>query len=182
MRILGRVEGSILWLLASGRSAIDRLRAEAKSRGVDPQRLVFAEELRLPQHLERHKLADLFLDTFPYNAHTTASDALWAGLPILTRAGESFASRVAASLLNAIKLPELITYSLRDYEARAIELALDRRELRDIKRRLDEMRLTSALFDTPRYATHLESAYREMYRRWQSGIQPAAFDVSSDSM
>ena len=123
MRILGRVEGSVLWLLEENPWAVENLRAEAARRGIAPQRLVFASSLTVDEHLARHRLADLFLDTLPYNAHTTASDALWAGLPVLTRTGETFASRVAASLLRAIGLPELITSTESEFEELAVELA-----------------------------------------------------------
>src|SRR5471030_3111665 len=126
MRILKKVEGSVLWLLEDSAAAAANLRREAASRGVGPDRLVFAGRMPLPEHLARHRCADLFLDTLPYNAHTTASDALWAGLPVLTSLGGTFAGRVAASLLHAIALPELITASLPDYEQLAVLLATDR--------------------------------------------------------
>ena len=125
MRLLHAVEGSVLWLLGDNESAERNLRKEAQARGIDPARLVFAGRLPLEDHLARHRLADLFLDTLPYNAHTTASDALWTGLPVITRLGKSFAGRVAASLLNAIGLPELVTHSIEDYEALALRLAKD---------------------------------------------------------
>ena len=124
MRILKQVEGSVLWLLEDNETAANNLRREAEARGVEPARLVFARRMPLPEHLARHRAADLFIDTLPYNAHTTASDALWAGLPVLTRIGESFAGRVAASLLNAVGLPELITATQEQYEAMAVALAL----------------------------------------------------------
>jgi protein O-GlcNAc transferase len=133
MRILNYVDGSVLWLFQDNSWVAENLKKEAKKQGITPNRLVFAERLPLSEHLARHRQADLFLDTFPYNAHTTASDALWAGLPVLTLMGESFASRVAASLLNAIGLPELITSSQEEYEALAIELALNPKKLADIK-------------------------------------------------
>src|SRR6185369_6801564 len=126
----------------------------------DPARLIFANRLdSTAEHLARHRLADLFLDTVPYNAHTTASDALWAGLPVLTCVGESFAGRVAASLLNAIGLPELVATTPEQYEALAIELATDPQRLEQIRRKLARNRLTTALFDTPRFTRHLEAAY-----------------------
>ena len=117
MAILGQVEGSVLWLLEDNARAAENLRKEAAARGVDPKRIVFAKRVPLADHLARHRLADLFLDTLPYNAHTTASDALWAGLPVLTRTGETFAGRVATSLLNAIGLPELVTRTREEYES-----------------------------------------------------------------
>ena len=126
--------------------------------------------MKLPEHLARHKAADLFIDTLSYNAHTTASDALWAGLPVLTCMGESFASRVAASLLNAIELPELITTTQEQYEATAIELATNPEKLKAIKDKLVRNRLTTALFDTPRYTKHIEAAYIQMYERYQADL------------
>jgi len=124
------------------------------------------------EHLARHRLADLFLDTLPYNAHTTASDALWAGVPVLTRKGKSFAARVAASLLNAIGLPELVTGTQEQYESLAIELAGNPGRLQDIKVRLEQNRLTAPLFNTDLYTRNLEAAYTAMYERYQSGLQP----------
>jgi predicted O-linked N-acetylglucosamine transferase (SPINDLY family) len=159
MRILQRVEGSVLWLLAGS----ENLRREAQARGVSGRRLVFAGRMDLPEHLARLRLADLFLDTLPYNAHTTASDALWAGLPVLTCLGESFAGRVAASLLNAVGLPELITHSREQYEA----LACDPRRLGELRARLAENRSRAPLFDTALFTRHLEDAYLQMYRREQ---------------
>lgn len=170
MRILGRVEGSVLFLYAHNRAASINLRKEARSRGIDPERLVFGERLAIPEYLARYRAADLFLDTLPYNAGTTASDALWAGLPVLTRVGEAFASRMAASLLNAIDLPELITYTQRQYEDLAVQLATDPLRLARIKQRLAEKRLTASLFDTPRFTRHLEAAFTELYRRYQSDL------------
>jgi predicted O-linked N-acetylglucosamine transferase (SPINDLY family) len=126
----------------------------------------------LPEHLARHKAADLFLDTRPYNAHTTASDALWAGLPVLTCMGESFASRVAASLLNAIELPELITETQADYEALAIELAMNPERLKAIKEKLAKNRLTTSLFNTPLFTKNLELAYIQIHQRYQAGLAP----------
>ena len=125
MRLLHVVEGSVLWLLGDNKSAERNLRMEAQACGIDPARLVFASRLPLEGHLARYRVADLFLDTLPVNAHTTASDALWAGLPVVTRLGESFAGRVAASLLNAVGLSELVTHSIEDYEALALRLAKD---------------------------------------------------------
>jgi len=165
MRILRAVEGSILWLFEENPLASGNLRLEASKRGVDSTRLVFARRLPLPEHLARHSQADLFLDTWPYNAHTTASDALWAGLPILTLTGESFASRVAASLLNAIGLTELITTSQEQYESLAIELATNPDKLNSLKKRLSENRLSSPLFDTPLFTNNLETAYMKIYER-----------------
>ena len=133
--------------------------------------------LPLAQHLARHGHADLFLDTWPYNAHTTASDALWAGLPVLTCAGETFASRVAGSLLTSIGLPELITHSLPEYEARALQLARRPSELAELRKRLARNRLTSPLFDSERFTRHLEKAYGMMWERYVSGEAPQHIEV-----
>jgi predicted O-linked N-acetylglucosamine transferase (SPINDLY family) len=172
MRILMQVEGSVLWLLEDHARTVANLKKEAERRGVNEQRLVFAKPLPLEEHLARHRLADLFLDTLPYNAHTTASDALWAGLPVLTCTGETFASRVAASLLNAIHLPELITSTTDAYEALAVELATNPELLRAIKDKLAGNRLTTPLFDTRLFTRNLESAYTEMAGRYQAGLAP----------
>jgi protein O-GlcNAc transferase len=172
MRILKEVEGSVLWLLADNPSAQSNLKIEAHKRGIDPSRLIFAERVTLTDHLARHQQADLFLDTLPYNAHTTASDALWAGLPVLTLIGEAFASRVAASLLKAIGLPELITNTQEEYEDLAIELANNPNRLEEMKLKLANNRLTTPLFDTPIFAKHLEYAYIKMYERYQADLEP----------
>jgi len=179
MRILKRTGNSVLWLLSEDAKTISNLRKEAVNRGIDPDRLVFAKKMPLSEHLARHRLADLFLDTLPYNAHTTASDALWAGLPVLTQIGQSFAARVAASLLNAVGLSELITHSQEEYEALAVELALDRDKLLGIKEKLEKNRLTTPLFDSTLFTRHLEAAYEAMYRRYQTGLPPDHIDISS---
>src|ERR1700687_5606462 len=142
MRLLRRVDASVLWLLKSNDFAIVNLRREAPARGVDPARLIFAPFANAEAHLARHAAADLFLDTLPYNAHTTASDALWAGLPLLTCAGTTFAGRVGASLLHAAGLPDLVTQNLEEYEALALKLATDRELLQSIRRKLRENRDT----------------------------------------
>ena len=134
--------------------------------------MVFGGRIERSEYLARYKLADLFLDTLPYNAGTTASDALWAGLPVLTCMGESFASRVAASLLNAIELTELITTTQEQYEAKAIELATNPAKLKAIKDKLERNRLTTALFDTPRFTKHIEAAFTQMYERYQADLPP----------
>lgn len=172
MRILKSVDGSVLWLLNDHPAATKNLQLEAEARGVSSERIVFAPKMSLPDHLARHSCADLFLDTLPCNAHTTASDALWAGLPVLTHCGEAFAGRVAASLLNAVGLPELITRSEAEYETMAIRLAKDPDELATLRRRLAQNKLSSKLFDTPLYVKHLESAFEAMYERYQSGLPP----------
>src|SRR6266699_1256811 len=155
MRILKQVEGSVLWLLEDNAKAASNLRKEAVLRGVEAERLIFAKRMPLPDHLARHRLASLFLDTLPYNAHTTASDALWAGLPVLTCLGETFAGRVAASLLNAIGLPELITTTPEAYQEMAIDLAAHPEKMAIIKTKLAENRLTTPLFDTGRFTRHI---------------------------
>ena len=177
VRILKAVDASVLWLFQDNPTAAANLRKEAKQRGLDPNRLIFAARMDLPEHLARHKAADLFLDTRPYNAHTTASDALWAGLPVLTCMGESFASRVAASLLNAIELPELITETQADYEALAIELATNPAKLNEIKEKLERNRLTTPLFDTALFTTHIEAAYSQIYERYQADLAPENIKV-----
>ena len=172
MRTLARVERSVLWLLEDNEPAAMNLRKEALARGVNADRLIFAKRMSLPEHLARHASADLFLDTQPYNAHTTASDALWTGLPVLTCIGETFAGRVAASLLNAIRLPELITTSLEDYEQMAVDLATHPEKLTAIKGKLAEHRLTTSLFDIKLFTRHIEAAYEAMYERHQAGLAP----------
>jgi predicted O-linked N-acetylglucosamine transferase (SPINDLY family) len=181
MQILHRVNGSVLWLLHDNQRAGDNLRREAASRGIDANRLVFAERATQADHLARHRLADLSLDTLPINAHTTASDALWAGLPLLTCMGDSFASRVAASLLRAARLPELVTDNLSDYVEAAVRLATGQSELATLRWRLKSSRLQLPLFDSPRYARHLEAAYRNMWQRHARGQQPQAFNVQAEA-
>lgn len=177
MRLLRQVEESVLWLLEANDTASANLRREAARRGVAPDRLVFAPRLRPDEHLARHALADLFLDTLPYNAHTTASDALWAGLPVLTCLGEAFPGRVAASLLKAAGLPELITRDMSAYEVLALSLVHDRAKLAGIRERLAANRASCALFDTDRMRRHLEAAYAAMWERYRRGEKPAAFAV-----
>jgi len=173
-----QVEGSVLWLLQDNPAAVANLRRYAEERGVAADRLAFAPRLALDEHLARHRLADLFLDTNPVNAHTTASDALWAGLPLVTLRGETFVSRVAASLLAAVGLPELITDNLADYEALALKLATTPDLLAALRAKLQANRLTAPLFDTDRFRRHLESAYLTMYERHLAGAMPASFDVA----
>ncbi len=172
MRVLGRVEGSVLWLLEDNETAARNLRAEAARAGLDPGRLVFAPRRPLQEHLRRHLSAGLFLDTAPYNAHTTASDALWAGLPVLTCPGETFASRVAASLLTAVGLPELIARTPQEYEDLAVALATDPGRLAALRSRLEAGRRTAPLFDTPRFARHLEALYEAMHEQHLAGLAP----------
>jgi len=170
-RILRGVENSVLWLQGGGRIGRECLLKEFESLGIGASRIVFAERLpSLAEHLARYKEADLFLDTFPYGAHTTASDALWSGLPVLTRSGKSFASRVAASLLHAVKLPELITNSSDDYEILAIKLAQNRKRISNLKVKLVEIRSSCSLFNTTLFTQHLESAYTLAYDRHHFGL------------
>jgi protein O-GlcNAc transferase len=177
MRLLRGIEGSALWLLEDNVAAMRNLRQAAERRGVAPERLVFAARVKMEEHLARHRLADLFLDTLPYNAHTTASDALWTGLPVLTCMGTTFAGRVAASLLNATGLHRLITHSLGEYEALALELATNRKLLTDIASKLAENRTTHPLFGTDRFRRHIEAAYTTMWERYQRGEPPESFAV-----
>lgn len=180
MRILKEVDGSVVWLSDLQDVARSNLRREAEASGIDSRRLVFATRVAsTADHLARHSLADLFLDALPYNAHTTASDALWAGLPLLTLAGEAFSGRVAASLLHALGLTELITHSRDEYEQRAVELALDRERLRGIRDALEKRRLTTPLFNTPLLARSLEEAFDAMVRRYRAGLSPDHIEVSA---
>jgi predicted O-linked N-acetylglucosamine transferase (SPINDLY family) len=178
MRLLRQIDGSVLWLSPANSSAPDNLRREAESRGVAADRLVFAPRVPLNEdHLARLRHADLFLDTMPYNAHATACDALWVGVPILTCAGTSFASRVAGSLLTAVGLPELITRSLEDHEALALKLARDPELLGSMRQKLARHRDIRPLFDTERFTRHIESAYTAMWERAQRGEPPQSFAV-----
>jgi predicted O-linked N-acetylglucosamine transferase (SPINDLY family) len=172
MNILSSVQESVLLLYADNQSVVKNLKLEAEKRGVNPERLIFGGMLNRSSYLARYRSADLFLDTLPYNAGATASDALWAGLPVLTCLGESFASRVAASLLNAIKLQELVTQTQAEYEALAIELATNPAKLKAIKDKLVHNRFKTLLFDTPRFTKHLETAYIMMYERYRNDLPP----------
>jgi predicted O-linked N-acetylglucosamine transferase (SPINDLY family) len=179
MRILNAVDQSVFWLLEDNARAVTNLRAEAKNRGIAPERLIFAVRTTRTAHLARHRLADLFLDTIPYNAHTTASDALRMGLPVLTMRGRSFASRVAASLLKAIELPELITMSAVEYEEMAIGLAQNPRRLEAIREKIVQNRLAAPLFNAARFTRMIETAYGKMYERYHSGLSPDHIDVET---
>jgi len=179
MRLLAGVPGSVLWLLDANATAAANLRREAESRlSGGAARLVFAPALPNPEHLARFGIADLFLDTLPYNAHTLASDALWGGCPVITCTGRAFPGRVAGSLLRAVGLPELVTHSLADYEAMALQLALDPDRLRAIRGKLQANRLTTALFDSRRFTRHLESAFETMWRMRLAGESPRGFAVA----
>ena len=177
MRLLAAVEGGVLWLLRDNAGAEASLRAQARSHGIDPSRLVFAGRVNLLEHLARHRLADLFLDTLPYSAHTTASDALWMGLPVVTCMGNAFSGRVASSLLAAAGIPELITGNLNDYETLALRLARDPPLLADFKHRLASDGAERALFDVERFRRSIESAYVTMWEMWQRGEAPRSFAV-----
>jgi predicted O-linked N-acetylglucosamine transferase (SPINDLY family) len=178
MRLVERVPGSVLWLLEGNALASENLRREARRLGVGSDRLIFAPTLPAEEHLARHRLADLFLDTRPVNAHTTASDALWTGLPLVTCTDGAFAGRVGASLLHAVGLPELVAHRVEQYEAIALRLATTPALLSEVRARLVENRRTHPLFDTGRYRRHLEAAYTLMWERYQRGLAPASFDVA----
>jgi len=179
MRLLMAVPDSVLWLTHANATAQTNLRREAELRAVAPERIIFAPRVdTVSEHLARQRLADLFLDTLPYNAHKTASDALWAGLPVLTCLGETYAGRVAASLLKAIGLPELVTTSLEGYEALALKIARDPSLLASIKAKLAGNREISPLFDTARFTRHIEAAYIAMWERYQKGEGPKHLTIS----
>ncbi len=177
MRLLTACPGSVLWLLGDNPYAILNLRREAAARGVVPERLVFAPRLPNDDHLARHRLADLFLDTLPVNAHATATDALWAGLPVLTCMGNTFAGRVGASLLRAVGMPELVASSLAEYEAIALSLARDPEAMARARTKLASNRSTQPLFDTARITRNLETAYMTMWERTRRGEPPESFIV-----
>ena len=177
MRLLDKVEASVLWLIHGHALMETNLRHEAELRGINPTRLIFAPRLQYAEHLARYRLADIFLDTLPFNAGTTASDALWGGLPVLTCMGDAFAARMAGGLLHAIGLPELITHSLQEYQALALQLATDGRMLADIKARLAYNRETCPLFNTDRFRRHIEAAYLKMWERCRRGELPVSFVV-----
>jgi protein O-GlcNAc transferase len=177
MRLLAAVPGSVLWLRYENEDACANLRKSAELQGVTPDRLVFARRIGLAEHLARHRLADLFIDTHPYGAHTTASHALWAGLPVLTQRGETMVSRVSGSILHAVGLPELVTESLADYEARALEIARDPGQLDALRQKLARQRTTAPLFDSERYRRHVDQAYLQMIERHRRGEPPVSFDV-----
>lgn len=177
MRLLRQIDSSVLWLRSTGLATAANFRREAERRGIDAGRLIFADRLPMAEHLARHRAADLFLDTLPYNAHATAADALWAGLPVLTCAGEAYAGRVAASLLTALDLPELVVNDVHAYEAAALRLAGDLQELGALRAKLEVNRRAGPLFDTERTSRHLERAYHLMVERWLSGSAPDHLEV-----
>ena len=177
MRILSAVEGSVLWLLNVHPVATSNLKSQALRHGVDPDRLVFAAYMPPDEHLARHRCADLMLDSLPYNGHTTTTDALWAGLPVLTLVGNTWPGRVAASVLHALHLPELVTTDGEDYEQSAVLLATRPEALAAIRQRLADRRLTTPLFDTARFTRNLEAAYCAMHRRFAQGLPPGPITV-----
>lgn len=177
MNVLRNVEGSVLWLLASNKWAKENLRREAEQRGINPDRIVFAPKIPQDEHLARLRHADLFLDTFAYNAHTTASDALYMGLPIVTKAGRQFAARVGASLLKAVGLPELVTETVAEYEALAVALASDKQRHSDIRAELIRTRMQSPLFDTTRFTRHFESGLTQAFQKQVAGDKLADITV-----
>ncbi|MFT3730980.1 MAG: tetratricopeptide repeat protein [Hyphomicrobium sp.] len=177
MPLLKKVPGSVLWLLVPNETCADNLRKEAANRGVDPARLVFAKRASIEKHLARHRLADLFLDALPCNAHTTTSDALWAGLPVLTCLGETFAGRVAASLLTAMGVPELVTTNLDDYAKLALDLAQDKAKLEALRNKIIGQRDKAPLFDSTRYTRNLERSFETMVEIKRAGEAPRAFVV-----
>ena len=188
MEILKAVPGSVLWLLKPNETAVKNLIKEAKARGVEAERLIFTarevvpidqERARIGRYLASYKLADLFLDTWPYNAGTTAIDALWAGLPVLTKEGKSGVARMAAGALRGIEMPELITRTAQQYQDQAIELAYSPEKLKLLKEKVQRNRLTTALFDPVGNTRHIENAYLEMYRRHQENIALEDFDVEA---
>ena len=182
MRLLAAVRGSVLWLSHPNAGTIQNLRRRAETRGISPERLVFTSYVKSDDdHLARLSLADLFLDTLPYNAHATASDALWAGVPVLTVVGTNFPGRVAASLLHAIGMAELAVPSLAAYEERALQLAGNPPELASLKARLVRHLDTTPLFETARFTCNLERAYEAMWDRSQRGLPPDSFAVESVS-
>jgi protein O-GlcNAc transferase len=177
MRILKQVPEGVLWLLLGNKTAEENLTREAEAKGIRSERLIFAERLPKDEHLGRLRLADLVLDTRIYNGHTTTSDALWAGVPVIALQGSHFASRVSSSILSAMGLPDLITHSLEEYEALAVGLARNPVGLQEIRQRLAKNRLVAPLFDTPRFAKNLETAYKEMWKIFLAGEAPRGIEV-----
>ncbi len=180
MRILQQVPDSVLWLFKGGAATTQNLQQEARGRGIDPRRLVFADKLPKAEHLARLRLADLALDIRLVNGHTITSDALWAGVPVITVLGDQFASRVSASLLNAIGLSELILEHVDAYERLAVRLATHPADRQRIKAQLSKNRLTTSLFDTPGFVGHLEAAYQKMWSLFKKGQLPQQIEVVAD--
>jgi len=172
MNILKRNTNSVLWLLSDNTQAINNLKSEAKNRNINPERIIFAKRVNISENLNRYKLADLFLDTFPCSAHTTANDVLWAGTPLLTLIGESFASRVSASLLSSMNMKELITYSEKEYEDLAVKLSNDNKKILEIKQRLAIEKGNTTLFNSQLYTKNIELAYLEIWNNFRKGLGP----------
>jgi protein O-GlcNAc transferase len=179
LRLLKKVKGSVLWLLKPNHEAVENLLNETQLAGVNPNRIVFANKVSPSKHLARHKYADLFVDTFNVNAHTTASDALWAGLPVITKIGKQFAARVAASLLKAIDMPELIAKTEDEYEKLILELALNPEKLAKVKSKLLNNKLNKPLFDTKLYTANLENGFKIIYKNLINGVKPKDIEVKS---
>ena len=178
MNLLKRINNSVLWVSPQNETAVKNLQKEAALRNVDPKRIIFAQRMKkMSYHLARYKAADLFIDTFPCTAQATASDALWAGLPVLTRIGKSFVSRVPASLLNAIELSELVTYTKKEYENKAIELANNPMILKEIKNKLNKNRHTKPLFNTKLFTKNLEMAYLKIYEKYVNNKKPSNIEI-----
>ena len=172
INILKRSTNSVLWLLSDNIQAINNLKSEAKNRNLNPERIIFCKKVSISENLNRYKLADLFLDTFPCSAHTTANDVLWAGTPLLTLAGESFASRVSASLLTSINMGELITYSEKQYEDLAVSLSNDNTKILEIKQRLMKDKSNATLFNSQLYTKNIELAYLEIWNNFKKSLKP----------
>jgi predicted O-linked N-acetylglucosamine transferase (SPINDLY family) len=183
MRVLQQVPGSVLWLQGSGQEKVkENLRREASARGVDPQRLVFAQKIEsMEEHLARHRLADVFLDTLPFNAQTTAVDALWAGLPVLTCLGQSGFGRIAGSVLMALGMEELVTKDVQAYEAQAVRIGLESGYAKGLKEKLERNSKEAPLFDTTRLTRHMERAYEQMHERARQGLGAQAFEVEPNN-
>lgn len=181
MRLLKAVDGSVLWIVTDDETVRANLRKEAETRGVNCGRLIFAKRVSLEEHIARHVHADLLLDNLPYNAHTTTSDALWSGVPVVTCIGRAFAGRVAASLLNAVGLSELVTHSVSEYEALAFRLATSPDELQRLRTHLRSVRFHAPLFDTERFTQHLETAYLHMHKCRLMNIPAEGFSVDAHS-
>jgi predicted O-linked N-acetylglucosamine transferase (SPINDLY family) len=179
MRVLNKVENSILWLRGSNYWSEENIKKEAEKRKIDPERIVFADRVPMDEHLTRQRFADLFVDTFNFNAHTTATEALWAGLPVITKPGQGFAARVAGSLLKAVGMSELITPSEKEYEALILDLATKKGKLSNIKKKLATNRLSMPLFDTEKYTRNLEDGYQQAYKRYFDGKHPETIRVSA---
>ena len=177
MRLLNKVEGSVLWLRQSNQWSELNIKKEAQRRKIDPERVVFAGRVPMAEHLTRQRLADLFIDTFSFNAHTTAAEALWTGLPVVTKTGQGFAARVAGSLLNSVGLPELITKNEHDYEMLISELATSQSKLIKIRKKLAANLLKQPLFDTEQYTKHIEDGYQQAYQNYFEGNPPKTITV-----